>query len=70
MAKRLASRLSVGDVFTVADAYFVPAELFRYVGADLKRVPKIDTYHTRHLARPSVKQAMTEEMAERQKRAA
>jgi glutathione S-transferase len=72
MAKRLGNRdYLVGDSFTVADAYFVTLlNWFRYVGADLKRVPTIDAYHTRHLARPSVKQAMAEEMAERQKRAA
>jgi glutathione S-transferase len=72
IAKRLGNRdYLVGDAFTVADAYLVTLlNWFRYVGSDLKRWPAIDAYHTRHLARPSVKQAVAEEMAERQKRAA
>lgn len=72
MTKRLGNRdYLVGDSFTVADAYLVTLlNWFRYVGADLKQWPSIDAYYARHLARPSVKQAMAEEMAERQKRAA
>jgi glutathione S-transferase len=72
IAKRLGNRdVLVGANFTVADAYLVTLlNWFRYVGSDLKRWPTIDAYHTRHLARPSVKKAMAEEMAERQKRAA
>ncbi len=72
LAKRLGNRdYLVGDSFTVADAYFVTLlNWFRYVGSDLKRWPAIDAYHQRHLARPSVKQAVAEEMAERQRRAA
>jgi glutathione S-transferase len=72
LSKRLGnSDYLVGDSFTVADAYFVTLlNWFRYVGADLKRWPNIDAYHQRHLARPAVKQAVAEEMAERQRRAA
>ena len=72
LAKRLGTRdYLVGDSFTVADAYFVTLlNWFRFVGSDFKRWPAIDAYYQRHLARPSVKQAMAEEMAERQKRAA
>jgi glutathione S-transferase len=72
ISKRLGQRDHlVGDSFTVADAYLVTLlNWFRFVGADLKKWPNIDAYHTRHLARSSVKQAMAEEMAERQKRAA
>jgi glutathione S-transferase len=72
MATRLGNReVLVGESFTVADAYFVTLlNWFRYLGADLKKWPTIEAYHLRHLARPSVKAAMAEEMAERQKRAA
>lgn len=72
LAKRLGNRdYLVGDSFTVADAYFVTLlNWFRYVGSDLKRWPAIEAYHQRHLARPAVKQAIAEEMAERQHRAA
>lgn len=72
MAKRLGDReVLVGDHFTVADAYFVTLlNWFRYLGCELRNWPTIDAYHQRHLARPSVKQAMATEMAERQKRAA
>jgi glutathione S-transferase len=59
----------VGDSFTVADAYLVTLlNWFRHLGCDLARWPKIDAYHQRHLARPAVKRAVAEEMAERQKR--
>lgn len=72
MARRLGNReVLVGDSFTVADAYFVTLlNWFRYLGVELKKWPTIDTYYQRHLARPSVKQAVAEEMAERQRRAA
>jgi len=72
IAQRLGNRDHlVGDSFTVADAYLVTLlNWFRYVGCDLKRWPEVDAYHQRHLARPSVKQAVAQEMAERQKRAA
>lgn len=72
IARRLGDRdVLVGDNFTVADAYLVTLlNWFRYVGADLKRWPTIEAYHQRHLARPSVKRAVAEEMAERQRRAA
>jgi glutathione S-transferase len=72
ISKRLGNRdYLVGDSFTVADAYLVTLlNWFRFVGADMKRWPNVDAYHQRHLARPSVKQAVAEEMAERQKRAA
>jgi glutathione S-transferase len=72
IAKRLGEReVLVGDHFTVADAYLVTLlNWFRYVGSDLKRWPVLDVYHQRHLARPAVKQAVAEEMAERQRRAA
>jgi len=72
IARRLGNRdYLVGDNFTVADAYLVTLlNWFRYVGSDLTRWPAIDAYHARHLARPAVKQAVAEEMAERQRRAA
>ena len=72
ISKRLGNRdYLVGDSFTVADAYLVTLlNWYRYIGADLKRRPNIDAYHQRHLARPAVKQAVAEEMAERQRRAA
>jgi len=72
IARRLGNReVLVGDAFTVADAYFVTLlNWFRYLGVDLKKWPTIETYYQRHLARPSVKQAVAEEMAERQRRAA
>jgi glutathione S-transferase len=72
IAKRLGGReVLVGDHFSVADAYLVTLlNWFRYVGCDLKRWPALDAYHQRHLARPAVKQAVAEEMAERQRRAA
>lgn len=72
LVKRLGNRdYLVGDSFTVADAYLVTLlNWFRYIGSDFKRWPAIDAYYQRHLARPSVKQAMAEEMSERQKRAA
>jgi len=72
IAKRLGQReVLVGDSFTVADAYFVTLLIwFRHLGCDLTRWPAIDAYHQRHLARPAVKRAVGEEMAERQKHAA
>ena len=72
IARRLGNRdYLIGDSFTVADAYLVTLlNWFRFVGSDLKRWPAIDAYHQRHLARPAVKQAVAEEMAERQRRAA
>jgi glutathione S-transferase len=72
LSRRLGDReVLVGGHFTVADAYLVTLlNWFRYLGADLARWPNVDAYHQRHLARPSVKQAVAEEMAERQKQAA
>lgn len=61
----------VGDNFTVADAYLVTLlNWYRFVGTDMKRFPAIEAYHQKHLARPSVKKAIAEEMAERQRQAA
>jgi len=70
IAGRLGDReFLIGDSFTVADAYLVTLlNWFRFVGSDLP--PRLDAYHQRHLARPAVKKAMAEEMAERQRRAA
>jgi glutathione S-transferase len=72
ISKRLGGRdYLVGDSFTVADAYLVTLlNWYRYVGADMARFPAIEAYHQKHLARPSVKRAIAEEMAERQRQAA
>ena len=72
LAKRLGGRETlVGSGFTVADAYLVTLlNWFAFVGCDLKKWPAISTYHQKHLKRPSVAQAMSVEMAERQRRLA
>lgn len=72
LSKRLGGKdYLVGDNFTVADAYLVTLlNWYRFVGADMKRFPAIEAYHQKHLARPSVKKAIAEEMAERQRQAA
>jgi glutathione S-transferase len=72
LSRRLGERaVLVGETFTVADAYLVTMlNWFRYLKVDLRRWPNIAAYHKAHLARPSVAQAMAEEMAEREKRAA
>jgi glutathione S-transferase len=72
LAKRLGDRETlVGSKFTVADAYLVTLlNWFAFVGCDLKKWPTIAAYHQRHLKRPSVAQAMSVEMAERQRRLA
>jgi glutathione S-transferase len=70
LAKRLGDRETLlGSGFTVADAYLVTLlNWFAFVGCDLKKWPAIGAYHQRHLKRPSVAQAMSVEMAERQRR--
>ncbi len=72
IARRLGDRpYLVGDSFTVADAYLVTLlNWFSYLGSDFKNWPTIGAYYERHLSRPSVRQAVTEEMMERQRRAA
>ena len=72
LAKRLGDRETlVASTFTVADAYLVTLlNWFAFVGCDLKKWPTIAAYHQRHLKRPSVAQAMSVEMAERQRRLA
>ena len=72
LAKRLGGRETlVGSGFTVADAYLVTLlNWFAFVGCDLKKWPAISTYPQKHLKRPSVAQAMSVEMAERQRRLA
>ena len=72
LAKRLGDRETlVGSGFTVADAYLVTLlNWFAFVGCDLKKWPAISAYHQKHLKRPSVAQAMSVEMAERQRRLA
>jgi len=72
LAKRLGDRETlVGTGFTVADAYLVTLlNWFAFVGCDLKKWPTINDYHQKHLKRPSVAQAMSVEMAERQRRLA
>ena len=72
LAQRLGSgEYLVGNKFTVADAYLVTLlNWFVFLKVDLRKWPTIAAYHTRHLARPAVVQAMGVEMAERQRRAA
>ena len=72
LEKRLGDRETLfGSKFTVADAYLVTLlNWFAFVGCDLKKWPTIAAYHQRHLKRPSVAQAMSVEMAERQRRLA
>jgi glutathione S-transferase len=72
LVKRLGERSHlVGDRFTVADAYLVTLlNWFRHVGVDLRAWPAISAYHKLHLARPAVAQAVAEEQAEFQRRAA
>ncbi|MCF8534066.1 MAG: glutathione S-transferase C-terminal domain-containing protein [Reyranella sp.] len=72
IAKRLGDRETlVGGKFTVADAYLVTIlNWSAFVGADLAKWPTLKAYHQRHLARPSVAQAMGVEIAERKRRAA
>jgi glutathione S-transferase len=64
IARRLGDReVLVGSSFTVADAYLITLlNWFRHVGTDLARWPKVQAYHKRHLARPSVARAIAEEM--------
>jgi glutathione S-transferase len=70
IATRLGSgEVLVGNSFTVADAYLVTLlNWFRHLGCDLTRRPSLNAYHRRHLARPAVRRAIAEEMAEREKR--
>jgi glutathione S-transferase len=72
IARRLGDReVLVGDRFTVADAYLVTLLNWAvFLKADLAKWPALQTYHRRHLQRPSVVRAMSVEMEERKRRAA
>ena len=65
LARRLGDRETlVGDGFTVADAYLITMlNWFAYVGAPLEKWPTLVAYRERHMARPSVARAVSEERA-------
>jgi glutathione S-transferase len=72
IASRLGDReVLVGDRFTVADAYLLTLLNWAvFLKADLGKWPALQSYHRRHLQRPSVVRAMGVEMEERKRRAA
>jgi glutathione S-transferase len=64
LAKHLEGREFVLDRFTIADAYLVTVLNWgRYSGVDLAEWPAVHAYYHRMLERPSVAQALSEEIA-------